>query len=174
MNIWERLMRVFVKPQKNAVEETLEILRKNEQEKAIKEPEEKPTLDVIVKGTYGIEVADGKYFCCHTLEHVDSKYISLKVKAEAQIYFDDEVVTLQMDKEERISEHYDLCYENSIVINFMKKTDEQKEEKIKKGIERMVKRTIEEEKYKSLKEQFKELKNVNLEIKITIPKDSIK
>lgn len=172
MNIWERLARVFVKEQRDDVTETLDLLRKKEMEKAIEEKKE--TLDVVVKGTYGLKVTQGKYFCYRVMAHVDSKYIALEANAEAHIYIDNEVVTLKINKEERISEHYDLCYEDSIIINFMNKTDEVKEKLFKEGIEKMVNRTISEEKHKTLKEQFDKLKNVGFDIKITIPKDSIK
>ncbi|UGO50783.1 hypothetical protein PQE68_gp192 [Bacillus phage vB_BanS_Sophrita] len=178
MNIWERLMRVFVKPQKNAVEETLELLRKKEQEKAIKEPlkkedeEEKkiPVVEARIAGVYSLytDYYDDESRSQYQWDRSGWR-IMLKVTAvvRLELYGRRREVKIKDEVVEILGRGW---YEEAICKAYMELSEEDKQKKMEKGLKEMVIKKVCEEQLKDFKEEFSlanQKKEFDIKIEIT-------
>jgi len=178
MNIWERLMRVFVKEQngkseKEIEKEVVEYLTSEEYLKKKEEENKKPTTNVSIKGTYSL-------YSDYYEDTTASRYqpsrsgwrIMLKINAVAKVnvYGKEREVKLTDEVEEIFGRSW---YEESLCRNFMQLDEEEKQKLIKKGMVRMAVDKVKEQQLKDFKEEFNLAnKKTEFDIKIEVTLDN--
>lgn len=176
MNIWERLARVFVKEQRDDVKETLDLLNKQEQEKAIEEKKEEkkiPIIEVSIKGVYSLytDYYDDEDRSNYTWDKSGFR-VMLKVNAVAtlSLYGRNREVKLTDEVEEIFGRTW---YEETLCKKYMELEEEEKQRLIKKGMAQMVVRKVCDQQLKDFKEAFNLAnKKTEFDIKIEITQDN--
>lgn len=178
MNIWERAMRVFVKEQngkseKEIEKEVIEYITGEEYLKKKEEENKIPTIDVSIKGKYSLytDYYEDKTTSMYQRDRSGWR-VMLKVNAVAKLnlYGREREIKITDEVVEILGRSW---YEETLCKNYMELDEEKKQERIKKGMEKMIVNKVCDQQLKDFKEEFNLAnKKVEFDIKIEITQDN--
>lgn len=175
MNMWERIVGIFVKKQRDDVQETLDLLHKKDKEKEIEPEETIVTVPARVAGVYNLysEYTKKDYFSYQRMERVDYEIWCIHMNVKAMVEITVNGVKSRFKIEDTVELIEGKYGEDSLYKFFMSRTDERKKELIEEGLNKLVIKTFNDNKLKDYKEQFQNLGKIEFDIKIEVNEEKL-